>query len=81
VSEGSCTLALSTAGTRTLTATYGGDASFAGSSASEPHAVGQAATTTTITGDDPDPSAVGESIVVTYSVTSGGDPDRNRDRE
>jgi PKD repeat protein len=37
--SGSCTLALSTPGDRTLTATYQGSASFAGSSAEERHVV------------------------------------------
>ncbi len=36
---GSCVLALTTAGNRTLTATYAGDANFGGSSATETHTV------------------------------------------
>ena len=75
VAAGSCTLALTTAGTRTLTATYAGDANFAGSSDTEPHTVTPAATTTTVTSDDPDPSTVGQDVIVTYTVTStGGTP-------
>ncbi|MDH5550503.1 MAG: Ig-like domain-containing protein, partial [Gemmatimonadota bacterium] len=39
VAGGSCTLALTTAGSRTLTASYAGDGSFAGSSDTELHVV------------------------------------------
>jgi len=39
VAAGSCTLALTTEGTRTLAAVYGGDADFAGSVGTEPHTV------------------------------------------
>jgi len=37
--------------------------------------VNAAATTTTITGDTPDPSVVGQAVAVTFTVTStGGTP-------
>jgi hypothetical protein len=73
VAAGSCTIALSAAGARTLTATYGGDANFQGStSAGEPHSVTQANSTTTITADGPDPSVVGQAVTVSFSVTSAG---------
>jgi hypothetical protein len=39
VAQGSCELAINDAGTQTITATYAGDANFAGSSDTEPHAV------------------------------------------
>ena len=39
VAEGSCQLAINDAGTQTITATYAGDADFAGSSATETHTV------------------------------------------
>jgi LPXTG-site transpeptidase (sortase) family protein len=69
VAAGSCSLTLTTAGNRTLTATYAGDANFSGStSAGEPHTVNQAATTTTITGDAPNPSVVGQAVTVNYAV-------------
>ncbi|MDH3457561.1 MAG: Ig-like domain-containing protein, partial [Gemmatimonadota bacterium] len=75
VADGSCSLALTTVGDRTLTATYAGDANFAGSADTEPHVVAQLTTTTTVTSDDPDPSTVGQNVVVTYTVTStGGTP-------
>jgi len=58
-----------TPGTKTLTATYAGDSNFNGStSIAEPHTVNQAATTTTITSDNPDPSVVGQAVTVTYTV-------------
>ena len=68
---GQCSLALSTPGNRTLTATYAGNANFNGSvSAGEPHTVIALVvnTTTTITGDSPDPSVVGQNVTVTYTV-------------
>jgi len=74
VAGGSCALLLTTPGTRTLTAAYAGDESFAASSDTEPHVVAQAPTVTTITSDDPDPSVVGETVTVIYTVTSNGGP-------
>src|SRR6185503_11313227 len=58
VAAGTCTLTLTSAGARTLTATYQGDANFTGSSDTEAHQVNAAGTTTTITTDNPDPSVV-----------------------
>jgi hypothetical protein len=53
-----------------LTATYAGDSNFDGSaSAGVSHQVNKADTTTSITSDDNDPSVVGESVTVQYSVT------------
>ncbi|MFZ5821757.1 MAG: sortase [Chloroflexota bacterium] len=69
VAAGNCSLTLTTAGGRTLTATYAGDANFSGStSAGEPHTVNQAATTTSITSDAPEPSVVGQAVTVNYTV-------------
>ncbi|MBN2387249.1 MAG: Ig-like domain repeat protein [Anaerolineales bacterium] len=66
---GTCSLALTTAGGRTLTAVYAGNSSFNGStSAGEAHTVNAANTTTTITADAPDPSQVGEPVTVNYTV-------------
>ena len=66
---GSCNLAFTTAGAKTLTATYAGDALHGGStSAGVAHTVNAAATTTTITTDAPDPSAVGQGYAVNYAV-------------
>jgi hypothetical protein len=67
---GQCLITPTIAGPRTLTATYGGDASFTGSSDTEPHTVDQADTTTTITADTPEPSVVGEPVTVSFSVTA-----------
>jgi parallel beta-helix repeat protein len=71
VAAGSCSIAFTTAGEKTLTATYAGDLYFNGS-ASTPaanHTV-KGDTTTTITSDLPDPSAVGESVLISFSVLS-----------
>jgi hypothetical protein len=68
---GSCNLTFNTAGPRTLTATYGGDANHNGStSANQAHGVNTATTTTTITGDTPDPSQVNVAYAVTYTVVA-----------
>jgi CSLREA domain-containing protein len=79
VAAGQCDVMLTSAGARTLTATYAGDSNFNGSSsAGEPHTVNGTPTTTTITSDNPDPSVVGQSVVVQYSVTSvSGTPTGN----
>ena len=68
-----------TAGAKTLTAVYGGDTNFNGStSAGVPHTVNKADTTTTITADTPDPSVIGQQYAVTAGVTvnspGGGTP-------
>src|SRR5207248_418038 len=79
VAVGSCGITFTSSGGRTVTATYAGNANFAGStSAGVAHAVGAAATTTAITGDTPDPSTVGQAVTVTFTVTStGGAPTGN----
>ena len=70
VTAGTCNLPLTSAGTKSLTATYAGDGNFNGStSAAEPHQVDKADTTTTITSDAPDPSVTGQSVAVEFSVT------------
>lgn len=69
VAEGGCTLVLTTAGTKTLAATYEGDAGFEGSTGTASHEVAAAQTTVTLS-DEPDPSVVGEAVRVTYEVTS-----------
>ena len=70
VAGGSCTLAFSTAGAKSLTATYIGNANFSGSSSSPAtdHTVNKANTTTTIISDSPDPSLVGQAVTINYSV-------------
>jgi hypothetical protein len=76
VAAGTCTLTPTTAGAKTLAATYAGDANFSGStSLGESHTVNPASTTTTITSDTPDPSTAGQAVTVAFSVTStGGTP-------
>ena len=69
VSAGSCNLALTTVGARTLTATYSGDTNFTGSvSAGVPHQVNPANTTTIITAESADPTSQGQVFTVFYSV-------------
>jgi len=70
VAAGSCTLALNTVGTRSLTATYPGDTDFNGSSDTENHKV-ETNTTTTIVADTPDPSALNQMVTVGATVTGG----------
>jgi hypothetical protein len=71
VAAGSCAITLTTGGSRTLTASYAGDANFAGStSTGTTHTVSQAGTTTAITADTPDPSVVGQSYTVSASVAA-----------
>ncbi len=67
---GSCDLTSTTAGAKTLTASYAGDANYSSSSDTEAHTVSQATPTVTITSDDPDPSPVGAPYTVEVSVTS-----------
>ena len=70
VAAGTCTLASTTAGAKTLTATYAGDGNFATSSGTTSHQVNAAATATTITGDTPDPSTVNVAYTVSFAVTA-----------
>ena len=77
VAAGTCTLTPTTAGAKTLTATYSGDANFSSSSGTASHVV-KSDSIMTITSDDPDPSVVGQAIVVSYTVTSAdGTPTGN----
>src|SRR5439155_1463270 len=65
----SCQLASTTAGAKSLTATYNGDANFASSIApTAAHQVNKAATTTAIVSDLPDPTVAGQPYTVTYTV-------------
>ena len=71
VAAGQCSIAFSSAGARSLTATYAGNGDFSGStSTTEAHAVDKADTTTAITADSPDPSGPGQTVTVSYSVTA-----------
>src|SRR6185295_7852372 len=70
VAAGQCTITFSSAGAKSLTATYAGDTNFNGStSAAASHQVNKADTTTTITSDTPDPSVVGQAVTIQYNVT------------
>src|SRR5205814_5173595 len=65
----SCQLISTTAGAKTLTATYNGDANFNASvSAAASHQVNKGATATSIVSDLPDPTVAGQPYTVTYSV-------------
>ncbi len=75
----SCQLTSTSAGQKTLTATYSGNASYAPSNDTEPHTVINPVainTTTNITGNAPNPSRVGEPYTVSIAVTAanGGTP-------
>ena len=71
VAAGTCTIGLTTAGARSLSASYIGNASFSGSTTltTTSHTVSQAGTTTAITAQTPDPSNAGQSVAVTWSVS------------
>src|SRR4029077_19419775 len=57
------------AGAKSLVATYNGDADFnTSASTGAPHTVNKASTTTTITSDTPDPSVTGQTVTVQYAV-------------
>jgi len=67
-STGSCTLVSTTAGTKTLTATYNGDANFTTStSAGVAHTVSPAATTTALASSS-NPSVFGQPVAFTATV-------------
>jgi hypothetical protein len=71
VAAGSCSFALSTPGSRTLTAAYQGDPNF--TTAMSPgvsHQVNTIGTTTSITSHSPEPSVSGQGITVGVSVTA-----------
>jgi hypothetical protein len=74
--SGVCNVIFNTAGSKTLTATYSGSSSYAGSTGTASHTVstGTQATTTTITSDIPDPSVTGQAVVVSVTVSGAGLP-------
>lgn len=67
---GSCQLTFTSPGARSINASYAGDTNFNSSSGSTPHTVNKAGTTTAITSDTPDPSYVGASYTVSFSVAA-----------
>jgi hypothetical protein len=70
--SGSCNVVFTTAGTRTLTATYNGDAYYAGSSDTASHTVSKGSSITAITADTPDPSTPGQTVAVSVTVSGAG---------
>ena len=70
VPVGKCMLTPTSAGAKTLTASYAGDSKFNTSSGSASHQVNKADTTTTIISDTPDPSVTGQAVTVNYSVVA-----------
>jgi hypothetical protein len=70
---GSCSVVFQTIGPRTLTATYYGDKNYFGSVTTADHSV-KNATSTSITGDNPDSSLPGEAVTVNVSVSGAGGP-------
>jgi hypothetical protein len=70
VASGTCSLTSTTAGMKTLTATYAGDSNFNGSAGTASHQVNKANTSTTITSDTPDPSVTGQPYTVSVSVAA-----------
>ncbi len=64
-----CSLTSTSAGIKTLTFTYNGDANFNTSSNTAGHQVNKASTTVAITADTPDPSVIGQNYAVTASVS------------
>jgi len=66
---GQCSLAPTTAGSKTLTATYAGSATFAASSGTTQHQVILAGTSTTLS-SSPNPSVQDQSVTFTATVTS-----------
>src|SRR5206468_3042774 len=70
VANGQCDVTSTTAGLKTLTATYSGDTDFnTSTSAGESHTVNKADTTTMITSDNPDPSVIGQAVTVAFTAT------------
>ena len=70
---GSCSIAFASPATRNVTATYSGDANFESSiSASTSHTVNKANTSLIVSSDQPDPSIVGESVTVQWTLASTG---------
>ena len=76
--SGSCKLALPAVGTWTVSATYSGNTNFNTSTGYKTIAVGKAATTLSITGHTPSPSAVDGVVTVTFNLAvaspGGGTP-------
>jgi len=75
----SCNLTSTTVGAKTISVKYNGDANFnASPSVTTSHTVNAASTSVSVTSDTPDPSVVGQSYAVSFSLTvvspGGGTP-------
>jgi len=68
------TLADLTGGAHSLSASYAAQGNFLASSATGTLTVNQAASTTLITANTPNPSAPGQAVVVSFQVTGNGTP-------
>jgi hypothetical protein len=66
---GSCVLVSTTAGLKTLTATYAGDSNFNSSYGNGSHTVNKASTSITIMSESPDPSILAQPVTVKYAVS------------
>ncbi|MEP6688026.1 MAG: Ig-like domain-containing protein, partial [Gemmatimonadales bacterium] len=72
---GSCAIAFASAGDRSVTATYSGDLNLEPSPASAPpttHTVNKAGTTLNVNNDTPDPSVVGQTVTVNWTLAAAG---------
>jgi len=70
--SGSCNVVFNTFGSKTLTATYAGNASYAGSAGTASHTVNKGASTTVIASNVPNPSSAGAAVAVSVTVTGAG---------
>jgi hypothetical protein len=68
--NGSCNLTSTSAGARTLVAMYSGGGGIGGSQGSRAQTVNPAATTSSITGSSPEPSALNQAVQVSYTVVT-----------
>ncbi|HET9300321.1 MAG TPA: Ig-like domain repeat protein, partial [Candidatus Polarisedimenticolaceae bacterium] len=68
LAAGSCAVTFVSAGARSLSVSYAGDASFNGSAASASHQVDKAETSLAISNLSPSASVVGQSVSVSWSV-------------
>ena len=70
---GSCSIPFSSPGTRNVTAAYSGDVNFESSiSASTSHTVNKANTSLIVSSDQPDPSIIGETVTVQWTLAATG---------
>ncbi len=70
---GSCSIPFASPATRNVTATYSGDVNFESSvSPSTSHTVNKANTSLIVSSDQPDPSVIGETVTVQWTLASTG---------